>query len=405
MKDDPVVLLEGPRSVGKSTLLREIAAETGAEVIDLDAPEVRAVFESDPGAFIPAGGNHPICVDEYQKVPMVLDVIKSTLNRGPSSDRYLLTGSTRHDSLPPAAQALTGRLTTLTVYPLSQGEIDGTAETFLGRLFEDPDAVVEARRVSSERRQDYIERIVAGGFPLALVRSEATSRNRWFDNYVKLTLERDVRELSRIRQGDQLERLLHTLAGQTAQVLNLRRAAEKAGLDPETAENYLRLLEAVFLVYRLPAWGKTLRARASRKPKIHVLDSGLAARLLRLTPEKLGRKEAASLTEFGHLLETFAVGEMVKQASWLDRVTGYGHWRTHDQDEVDFVAELDDGSVVAVEVKAGGRIDPRDLGALRKLRAALGDSLKAAVVLYTGERSYRIEDRIHAMPVDQLWAP
>lgn len=403
MEDDPVVLLEGPRSVGKSTLLREVAAEAGAEVIDLDAPEVRAVFEADPGAFIPGDVDHPICIDEYQKVPIALDVIKSALNRGPSSDRFLLTGSTRHDSLPPAAQALTGRLSTLTVYPLSQGEIDGTPETFLERLFDDPGAVVEARRVSGTGRDDYIERIVTGGFPLALIRSKATSRNRWFDNYVKLTLERDVRELSRVRQGDQLERLLHTLAGQTAQVLNLRKAAEKAELDPGTAENYLRLLEAVFLVYRLPAWGKTLRARATRKPKIHMLDSGLAARLLRLPSEKLGRREATVLTEFGHLLETFVVGELIKQASWLDGLSGYGHWRTHEQDEVDFVAELDDGSVVAVEVKAGSRVDPRDLSALRKLRAALGDSLKAAVVLYTGERAYRIEEGIHAMPIDGLW--
>lgn len=102
-------------------------------------------------------------------------------------------------------------------------------------------------------------------------------------------------------------------------------------------------------------------------------------------------------------VETFVVGELLKHASWLDDVNRLGHWRTHDGIEVDLVVERGDGGVVAIEVKASGRVEARSLGALRSLRSALGDAFLAGVVLYTGPRSYPIEDRLHALPVDRLW--
>jgi predicted AAA+ superfamily ATPase len=397
-----VLLLEGPRSVGKSTLLRQLADAAGASVLDLDDLTTRDAVLADPALFV--GGDAPVFIDEYQKVPVVLDAIKAELNRDTRPGRFVLTGSARHDALPPAAQALTGRLSTLPVYPLSQHEIVDGQTLLLEQLFDDAEEAVAARPTSTTPREEYMERIAAGGFPLALARPTATARGRWFDDYVTLTLERDVRDLSRLRQGDQLSRLLRVLAGQTAQLLNVTRAATAAGLDPTTAESYTRLLEAVFLLHRLPPWGKTLRARAGATPKLHMLDSGVAARLLRLTPEKLARRDPTVLTELGHLLETFAVQELRKQASWIDRVSTIGHWRTRDHDEVDLIIESDDGSVVAVEVKTGSRVGAADLAPMAKLRDALGDAFVAGVALYLGNRSYRYDDRLFVMPVDRMWA-
>ena len=137
--------------------------------------------------------------------------------------------------------------------------------------------------------------------------STPVARNRWVDNYVALTLERDVRELSRLRQGHLLGSLLGRLAGQTAQVLNIESSARDVGLGKATTDSYLSLLEKVFRVYRLPAWGKTLTSRSSASPKLHVLDSGVAARLLLLTPQKLAQLDPTVLTELGHPLETFVV--------------------------------------------------------------------------------------------------
>jgi len=288
---------------------------------------------------------------------------------------------------------------------LSQGEIAGVHEDLLARLLSDPEAVARALPESTTSRDEYIERIVAGGFPLALSASTPVARNRWVDNYVALTLERDVRELSRIRQGHLLGSLLERLAGQTAQVLNIDRAARDVGLDKAATDSYTSLLEKVFLVHRLPAWGKTLTSRSSSSPKLHVLDSGVAARLVRLTPQKLAQLDPTVLTELGHLLESFVVSELLKQASWSDAAAGCGHWRTHDGDEVDLVIERDDGAIVAFEVKAGGRVQGRDLHPLRKLRDVVGKPFLAGVVLYLGQRSYTFEERLHVMPVDRIWTP
>jgi predicted AAA+ superfamily ATPase len=400
---DPVVALHGPRSVGKSKLLQDFADQCGASVVDLDDPAVLEAVTSAPGVAV--GGSAPVCIDEYQRAPQVLDALKSLLNtNGGAAGTAVLTGSTRHDALPRTAQALTGRLHVLTILPLSQGEIDGRTENFLAEMLADSAGAVSAHPVSTTKRNEYIERVCAGGFPLALRRTGA-SRDHWFDDYVKLSVERDALDLSRVRQREILRQLLERLAGQTGQVLNLTKAGGDLNVRHETVETYARLLEDLFLVQRLPAWGKTLRARATRSPKIHIVDSGLAARLLRLSPVKLQTLDPTALTEFGNLLETFVVNELRKQVSWLEHSVTVGHWRTHDDDEVDFVVEDDEGRVLAFEVKAGDRVPGRDLKALRKLRDALGPRFMAGVALCTGPRSYTAEDRIHVMPIDRLWFP
>lgn len=152
-----------------------------------------------------------------------------------------------------------------------------------------------------------------------------------------------------------------------------------------------------------PPWGTTLRARATASAKLHIVDSGLAARLLRLGSATLTRRDPTSLQQFGHLLETFVVIELLKQASWLDEVAGTGHWRTHDGDEVDLVVELEDGRVVGVEVRASSRVPGKEFRGLPVLREALGEAFVAGVVLYTGERSYTYEDRLHVLPVARMW--
>jgi predicted AAA+ superfamily ATPase len=400
-REEPVLALQGPRTVGKTTLLRAIAASEGVPVIDLDDLATREAVASDPSLFVAGPG--PVCIDEYQHVPGVLDAIKAELNRDSSPGRYIITGSTRHDALPRFAQALTGRLHLVTVLPFSQGELEGTREHLVESLFKSPVGLVTPHP-SQTTREEYIERVTVGGFPMAVGRSTA-ARNRWFDSYTTLSLERDVAEFSRIRQRHALPRLLRRLAGQTAQMLNMAAAGESVGLKADTAENYTKLLEAIFLVRRLPAWGKSLRARAVATPKLHVVDSGLAAWLLRLSPGKLARRNPTSIQEFGHLFETFVVSEVLKQVSWLDGISGCGHWRTHDGAEVDLVVERGDGAIVGLEVKAGSRVMDKDLAGLRILRNELGEAFVAGAVLYTGRLAYTPDDRIHVLPADRLWTP
>lgn len=401
LNEEPTIVLNGPRTVGKSTLLDALARRLGRTVIDCDDPATRAAVRADPGRFVI--GPEPLLIDEYQHVPELLDAIKAELNRELRPGRYVLAGSTRYSTLPQAGQSLTGRVDILDVLPLAQLEIDGTtADPLVHRLLQGL-ASAAAGVQSSTSRDEYARRVTSGGMPVALRRPVGRSRSRWFANYLDLVIERDVIELSRVRQREMLPRLLRQLAARSGQVLSIAATAQAIGMEKTSAENYLRLLEAVFLVQRLPAWGTTLGSRVARQPKVHLVDAGVMAWLLSLTPEKVSRSDPAVLSDYGHLIETFAVGEILKQVSWWDAPVAAGHFRTAAGDEVDLVLERDDGEVIAFEVKAGTRVHGEDLRGIRALRARLGGRLCAAVVLYTGAFPYTHEDGTVVLPLDTLW--
>jgi uncharacterized protein len=400
LTEEPVIVLSGPRTVGKSTMLAELAGQLGRTVIDCDDPATRSAVRDDLARFVES--DQTVLIDEYQHVPELLDAIKAQLNRDLRPGRYVLAGSTRYASLPAAAQALTGRVDIIPVLPLSQGEIDGVRETFVTRLLDGTGIEMTATRGPASR-DDYAQRSTAGGMPVALRRPAGPSRSRWFSNYINLVIDKDVLDISRVRQREMLPRLLGLLAARSGQVLNVAAISGTAGMEKSTAENYIKLLEAVYLVHRLPAWGTTLGSRISRHPKIHLVDSGVMAWLLSLSPQKIAQAAPATLTEYGHLLETFATGEILKQAGWSDAPVTAGHFRTEAGDEVDLVLERDDGQVIAFEIKAGSRISRDDLRGMRHLRDRIGDRLEAAIMLYTGVHAYTHDDWITILPLDRLW--
>ncbi|MDR6316967.1 ATP-binding protein [Actinoplanes couchii] len=401
LTEEPAIVLNGPRTVGKSTLLHALADRTGSPVIDCDDPATRAAVRNDPGRFVSGPG--PVLIDEYQHVPDLLSAIKAELNRDLSPGRFVLAGSTRYTTLPEAGQALTGRVDILEVPPLAQAEIDGSpGDSLVCRLLDGADVSSDAGP-STTSREEYARRITAGGMPVVLRRPPGRSRSRWFSNYLDLVIERDVLELSRVRQREMLPRLLRVLAARSGQILNIVGTASAVGMEKSSAENYLKLLEAVFLVMRIPAWGTTLGSRVARQPKVHLVDAGVMAWLLGLTPEKIATNDPATLTEYGHLVESFAVGEILRQVTWSDTPVSVGHFRTAEAQEVDLVLERDDGTVFAFEIKAGTRVDRADLAGVRALRDRVGGRLGAAVVLYTGAHTFRFDDGTLVLPMDALW--
>src|SRR5690348_8579795 len=401
LAEEPVVVLNGPRTVGKSTMLSGLAGRLGRTVVDCDDLAARAAVRSDPARFVES--DQPVLIDEYQHVPELLDAIKAQLNRDLRPGRYVLAGSTRYATLPETAQAFTGRVDIIPVLPLSQGEIGDVRETFVARLL-DGAGIDMTQSLMSTPRDEYARRATSGGMPVALRRPPGRSRSRWFSNYVNLVIDKDVLDISQVRQRAMLPRLLGQLAARSGQVLNMAAISGTIGLEKSTTENYIKLLEAVFLVYRLPAWGTTLGSRVTKHPKVHLVDSGVMAWLLSLTPQKIAQAAPATLSEYGHLLETFAVGEILKQVSWSDAPVTAGHFRTEAGEEVDLVLERDDGQVIAVEIKAGSRISGEDFRGLRQLKERLGPRLEEAVVLHTGEHAYKHDDWITVLPLDQLWA-
>ena len=328
LADEPVVVLTGARTVGKSTLLAACAEAHGVQILDLDDLPTRRAVSADPELFVAADRPTPVCIDEFQHVPNLLDAIKAELNKDLRAGRFILTGSTRYGSVPAAGQSLTGRAHVVTMWPLSQAELVGTRRNALDILISDPASLVSSTAAASTRA-DYESIVLAGGFPLALARDAGRSRDRWFRDFVTLVVERDVLEIRKVRQRQVLPQVLRRLAGQTGQVVNVANISDAVGLDATTVRDYLGLLEAVFLIHRLEPFTRSAANRAIRSAKVHTVDTGLAAHLIGLPAQKLSGRMPAALTQFGHLVETFAVNELMKQAGWARQEVEFFHFRTH----------------------------------------------------------------------------
>lgn len=397
----PVVMLEGPRSVGKSTLLTSLARDFGAEVINLDDPSTLAAVASDVKFFVSRPG--PVFIDEYQKIPELLDWIKAELNLDSSAGRFILAGSTSFLGLPSGVQSLTGRLSRVSVAPFSQAELEGVMPAKVSELV-DLDWL-RTRDVGKNSRADYVARVMRGGFPLALKAQSESDRNRWANDYLNLILERDIDQFVDVRNKSSIKTVLDLLASRTGQILNLDAIATSAEITRVTAGNYVRLLESVFLTRVLESWGTTLGPRIGKRPKVHVLDSLIAARLLRATSSKLEQGNPTAMTQFGQLLESFTVREIIKHISFDEAPFQYGHFRDAEKSEVDLVVEDESGMVYGFEIKASTSFAPSDIHGLNSLRKKAGSRFRGGAVIHLGQHAHSIDGNIIAVPLDALFAP
>jgi predicted AAA+ superfamily ATPase len=291
------------------------------------------------------------------------------------------------------ADALVGRAEVLTLLPLSSGEIEGRQPRGLQRLFD------RESTPRSAAARPWIERAVVGGFPEAVARSDTSRRDAWFRSYVDTVLSRDVQDLARIQALGQVPRLLQLIAARSGGLANYADLSRTTGLPQTTLKRHLALLETTFLVDRLPAWASNPGKRLVRAPKLYVSDSGVLAHLIGLDADDTVPHAAR-----GPLLETFVLGELRKQAAGTASQLGLFHYRTHGRSEVHFVLERRDGVLVGIEVKATATVNRDDTRGLRELAEAVGERFLRGVVLYAGTEVVPLGARIHAVPVDWLWA-
>lgn len=396
LDDTRVVVLNGARQVGKSTLARLVAQDrTGAEVRYLDEAAVRAAADTDPAAFVRHDGL--LVIDEVQRVPELMLAIKHQVDLDPRPGQFLLTGSARLFALHEIPDLLPGRAETIELWPLSQGEIVRSSELFVDAVFEHGADL--APQSSELHRSDYLERAVTGGYPEAIRRSDAGRRARFFESYVSDLISRDVRQVSDIGRPADLRRLLNIAAAQMATLSVPAAIAGRLQVPTSTLKRYLDLLELLFVVRRIPAWSSNLTTRAVGTPKMIVTDSGLASHLAGITLKRATRLT----TPVGPLLENFVLSELARQLNWAAEPVRLYHYRDRDGYEVDAVLEHAAGEVVAVEVKAAETVRSEDFRAIRHLARRLGDQLLAGVVLYAGAHSLPFGDRLRALPISSLW--
>lgn len=394
MIDTPVVLLNGARQTGKTTLAREWAAKTGAPYFTLDDAATLALAGGDPTGFI-RGLVGNVVVDEIQRAPELFPAIKLSVDLDRRPGRFLLTGSANVMTLPRLSESLAGRMEVLPLFPFSAGELGGGREGFLGRLF----SCSFPMGLPVETGEELHSRLVRGGYPEVIQRETVERRAAWFASYISTILQRDVRDLARVEGLTALPNLLRILTARTSGLLNLADVGRDASLPHTTLTRYLTLLETVFLLHRLPAWSPNLGQRLVKAPKLHLMDTGLACHLIGADVGRFRQDR----TLLGRMLETFVVGELRKQASWWSTPVSLYHFRTSAGSEVDVLLEKADGTVAGVEVKAGCTVDAGDFSALMTLRDRLGDRFAAGVVLHEGEQRIPFGDRLWLLPISDLW--
>lgn len=284
LADTPVVVVNGARQVGKTTLVARLDYPGSSEVVSLDDVANRDAARDDPRAFV----SRPVdtlVIDEAQLEPGLFRAIKAEVDRDRRPGRFLLTGSARLLSAPDMADALVGRVEIIELWPFSQGERAGIADGFVDALFTAPRELIHG---SDMRRADLVDRIATGGFPDIVARSPSR-RRAWFDNYLTTATQSVIREISPIERLAEMPRVLRLCAARTGAELNVSALANDLSIPARTTAGYLALLEAAFLIHRVPAWSTNLSRKVIRRPKLVVSDSGLACHLLGVTGATLDR--------------------------------------------------------------------------------------------------------------------
>jgi len=395
LSDTPVVCLLGPRQCGKSTLSRHCDPER--HYVSLDDKIYMDLAMSDPQGFVD-DLPEKVAIDEVQRAPELTLAIKRSVDANRKPGRFLLTGSANLLQLPRLADSLAGRMECLSLHPLTVSEIRRSPGKFLEDLLAG-ELATEITSSGTTRASELPGLLVAGGYPESVVRDPGRA-DRWRRNYVQSVVERDIRDIAEVKDASDLIRLLAFLEGRTAQLLNRSAVSQALGHSRATVDRYLTVLERLFLIRLLPAWHSNRSKRLVKAPKLHFVDSGLAATLGELEPGHWNEERP----RFGHLLESFVLQQLIAMADCMPRSPRFYHFRDRDGTEVDIVIESRE-KIWGIEIKAGASVKRDDAKSLRKLAEIAGNRFQAGIVFYDGEATLPLDKEagILAVPISKLW--
>lgn len=399
LKDTPVILVQGARQVGKSTLVEKIANEIDAVKVTLDNEAALNIAKEVPLDFVEQNENGTLVIDEIQLRPQLLRTIKYSVDRNRRPGRFILTGSADVLHVSGANESLAGRIEKIKLNPFSIGELLGVTDDFITRISK-PDYNMYLTNFAVTSREKYIELICAGGYPEAVNR-DVNRHKTFFENYLKSVLDHDATTISNLAHLDKLEKVFTILSANTSEEFVQTKVSRITGI-PETSMNgYIRLLKDIYLINELPAWGRNLTKRAVSRKKVSISDTAIACYLNNDTKEKL--LDLINGDELGSLMETFVVNELFKQQTWSETRFSLNHFRDHNKGEVDIIIELSDGRIIALEVKSASSISRNDLAGIKLIKDKTGDMFHCGLILYTGNEVQFLGKNIYAVPISGIW--
>lgn len=388
LADTPVVLVHGPRQVGKSTLVREIGVEQDSTYVTLDDWRVLAFAREDPAGFLRSHPGH-VVIDEVQRAPELLLAMKAEIDRDRRPGRFLLTGSANVLTVPKVADSLAGRMEIVDLLPLAEGERSGHSPEWLSTLFDRGPL-----KSSLGEAVDPVD-LLRGGFPEPSARS-APRRDAWFASYVRSLLERDVRDLAQIDGIAQMPRLLKSLAHANGASLNVASLSRESGIPATTLLRYLDLLRTMFLIRDLPAWSSDQGTALAKAPKLHLVDVGLWGHIIGIDERRVRSDEGLRSA----ILRSAGILEFFKASLALPSGIRLFHLRTVRQKEVDLVVEAANGDLVGVQFRES--VQRYDVEGLEFLRELAGERFVRGVLLHAGDDRVPLAPQIEALPLGMI---
>lgn len=393
-QDTPLLLIKGARQVGKSTLMQELISLFEGQTLTFDNPSILALAREDPQGFIEQLQT-PALIDEVQRAPEIVLPLKLRIDKNRKSGQFLLTGSADFQTLPTIAESMAGRIEIRTLWPLSQGELNRKQETFLERAFKGSWPTT----FSQLSRQELYDKVIQGGYPEAVRRTDTERRSLWFDSYLEALIQKDIKAISNIEGFESIPNLLILLASRSANVINAADIARVLGLAQSSVKRYINLLQSIFLIFKLKPWFSNTDKQLAKSPKVYFVDSGLLSHLLRLPPNW----EVFPPPPFGQVLENFVVTEVLKQCSWhTERIDSF-HFRTQKGEEVDLILQDRRGHLIGIEVKAASTISRKDFKGLLTFKEITKEKFSRGIVLYTGDTLIPFGENLWAVPLQALW--
>ncbi|HWL53741.1 MAG TPA: ATP-binding protein [Chthoniobacteraceae bacterium] len=397
----PAVYINGPRQAGKTTLVRELLVRNdGARFITFDDALERAAAMRNPYNYLKESGV-PLILDEVQMVPELFRPLKKLVDEqrqaalsggGPANGNYLLTGSANLLAIPELANAMVGRMATLTLLPLSVAEARGQTSSFLERCF---------ARDFSDIKPDgtrLVDAMAEATYPGLREMPEKTIPT-WFRNYVqKITLD-DPRHLYNLEKAESMPVLLQALAARAGNLVNDAELGREVGLNAVTTRHYRGLLNNTFVTHTLKPWHRNITKRLVKSHKLYFHDTLLLCHLLGSPPQELSHSQPA---RFGHILENFVLSELTKTNHATGENADLSFYRTSDGREVDFVLERG-GRLVAIEVKNAETITDKDLAGIKELQQVTGQDFHCGVVLCNTPRAIAYDRDLYLLPFSALW--
>lgn len=395
----PIVVIEGARQVGKSTMTKMLLPQTEVRFLTLDDPVTKNLATEDPLLLLQSSGDTPLVIDEVQRAPQLVLALKMLVDRNRQVGKYLLTGSANLLRIPQSEDSLAGRAMTLRLHPFTQGELAGQNDDWVSAITQlaKGGATLLDKQPAALTREEIVKRAAKGGYP-PVQHLDEKQQHLWLKDYLKRLLQRDATDLGQLNTKT-LTQLFSLLAASPGGELVLQHLADKLSISRETVRRYLELLDSMFLTVELPAWSRSLTTRQVRRPKLYLSDPGLFTTLENLNTAHLLSPQGFDY--LGGLIETFVVCELYRQQGWSGTPHELFYYRDRAGAEVDIIIETPSG-VIGVEVKASTSVAPKQFKHLQTLRDRLGEQFIAGIVLNLAEPTL-VGRKLYSLPINSLW--